>query len=99
MSGESNGKAKIYRVAYSGSVAKTIQEHRYQAFLLGRRAEFDAALAAVIRRLRDDPSNFGELVQTLHHLKLAVHVAPCFPSLSALQSTKRNRSFSLRRFF
>jgi hypothetical protein len=79
MSGEGNGKQRRYQIAYSGSVRKEIEELAYEAFLLGKRAEFDTALATIVRRLRNDPWNFGEMVQELHHLKLAIHIGSVFP--------------------
>jgi hypothetical protein len=69
MSGDGNGKPRLYQVSYSVSVAKGIQELGYQAFLQGQREQFNAAIGVVMRRLRHDPWGFGELVASLNHLK------------------------------
>jgi hypothetical protein len=79
MTGRNNGESTRYQVTYSGVIAKVVQELRYEAFLLGRQQQFDNALRTVLRRLKADPWNFGEVVQPLAHLKLKVHVASVFP--------------------
>lgn len=68
-----------YEVPISGAVRDLLVRLSDQAAADGRRTEFLAALNTISRRLRTDPTGFGEEVFDLRALRLTVKVAVILP--------------------
>jgi hypothetical protein len=79
MTNPGNGQPLTYRIDLSEKVALEIKELKKQAADQGKLAAFQTAFTTIIKRLRQDPAGFGELVKRLPTLQQLVHVGSVHP--------------------
>jgi hypothetical protein len=79
MTDGANGKPIQFKVDFSGQVGQKIQQLKTEAIANGKGQEFDRAFDQILRRLRSNPADFGELTLRYHKLGLLVHVASVQP--------------------
>ena len=79
MTGDGNGELPVFVIDISGQIAKEIKQILLDAAQTGIESEVRLALKTMVRRLRQDPLGFGELVKEYKQLKILEHVAVVKP--------------------
>jgi hypothetical protein len=79
MATEGNGQPISYKVDYSADLKNKIKSLHAQAASTGKGHQFLDALRAILKRLRENPKEFGEPVYHLPVLKLTVYQAILAP--------------------
>lgn len=75
MTEDSNGEKVYYHMDISKRMGRKIKRMLHQAKGKGVFQLAVAAMETIEQRLQNDPNYFGEIIQTLPHMNLSIHVA------------------------